>query len=124
MTIGDRIKMRRLQIGLSVDQVAEKIGKNRATVYRYESNDIGKFPLDILYPLADALQTTPAYLMGWEECDNVPFDRTNQQAQPYDRNIIRIASRNGTYQERILSDEQLAALKAILDQMPDASDDL
>ena len=66
MTIGDRIKTRRLKIGLSVDQIAEKIGKNRATVYRYESNEIEKFPLDILFPLAEALQTTPGYLMGWE----------------------------------------------------------
>ena len=67
MTIGDRIKLRRLEIGLSVDQVAAKIGKNRATVYRYESSDIEKFPIDILEPLADALRTTPAYLMGWDD---------------------------------------------------------
>lgn len=65
-SIGDRIKKRRLEIGLSVDQVAEKIGKNRATVYRYESSEIEKFPIDILGPLSEALQTTPAYLMGWE----------------------------------------------------------
>ena len=66
MSIGDRIKRRRLEVGLSVDQVAEKIGKNRATVYRYESSEIEKFPIDILAPLADALRTTPGYLMGWE----------------------------------------------------------
>ena len=70
MSIGDRIKRRRLEIGLSVDQVAEKIGKNRATVYRYESKEIEKFPIDILAPLAEALRTTPAYLMGWENKDN------------------------------------------------------
>lgn len=70
MTIGERIKARRLEIGLSVDQVAEKIGKNRATVYRYESNEIEKYTLDVLIPLAEALRTSPAYLMGWE--DNVP----------------------------------------------------
>ena len=67
MKIGERIKRRRLEIGLSVDQLAEVIGKNRATIYRYESNEIEKFPLDILYPLAEALRTTPAYLMGWED---------------------------------------------------------
>ena len=71
MTIGDRIKQRRLEIGLSVDQVADKIGKNRATVYRYESKEIEKFPIDILSPLAEALQTTPAYLMGWEDAGAV-----------------------------------------------------
>jgi len=67
MTIGDRIKLRRKEIGLSVDQLAERIGKNRATVYRYESNEIEKFPLEILEPLASALCTTPANLMGWDE---------------------------------------------------------
>ncbi len=77
MSIGDRIKQRRLEIGLSVDQVAAKIGKNRATVYRYESSEIEKFPIDILSPLADALLTTPAYLMGWES-----------DASPLPNNII------------------------------------
>lgn len=67
MTIGKRIQARRKEIGMTVDQLAEKIGKNRATVYRYESNDIEKYPLDILQPLADALRTTPAFLMGWED---------------------------------------------------------
>lgn len=72
MTIGDRIKQRRLEIGLTVDQLAAKIGKNRATVYRYESSDIEKFPIDVLSPLADALRTTPAYLMGWDETPIAP----------------------------------------------------
>lgn len=70
MNIGARIKARRKELGLSVDEVAAKINKNRATVYRYESNEIDKFPLDILYPLAEALQTTPAYLMGWDADDH------------------------------------------------------
>ena len=67
MTIGERIKQRRQELGLTADQVAEAIGKNRATVYRYESNEIEKFPIDILYPLAEALHTTPQYLMGWDQ---------------------------------------------------------
>lgn len=67
MTVGDRIKQRRLELGLSVDDLASKLNKNRATVYRYESNDIENFPTSTLEPLAKALGTTPAYLMGWEE---------------------------------------------------------
>lgn len=65
MTIGDRIKFRRKELGLSVDDVAKKLGKNRATVYRYESDDIENLPITILEPLAKVLQTTPAELMGW-----------------------------------------------------------
>lgn len=70
MKIGERIKRRREELGLSADQVAEKIGKNRATVYRYESNDIKNFPIEVLTPLADVLKTTPAYLMGWDLGDD------------------------------------------------------
>ena len=67
MTIGERIKNRRLELGLTAESVAKVMNKNRATVYRYESNDITKLPTTVLEPLAKALQTTPAYLMGWED---------------------------------------------------------
>ncbi len=69
MSIGKRIKFLRKQNGLSIDDLASKLGKNRATVYRYENGDIENLPLDILDPLADALNTTPAYLMGWVSKD-------------------------------------------------------
>jgi len=36
------------------------------TIYRYESNDIEKMPVTILKPLAEALETTPSDLIGWE----------------------------------------------------------
>lgn len=73
MTIGERIKERRIQLGFSVDELAQKIGKNRATIYRYESNDIENFPTTILEPLAKVLETTPSYLMGWDEKPNPSF---------------------------------------------------
>ena len=67
MTISERIKARRKELGLSADKVAEAIGKDRSTIFRYERGDIDKVPIDILKPLAEALKTTPAYIMGWEE---------------------------------------------------------
>lgn len=65
MSIGNRIKLLRKQRGLTVEELAAKLGKNRTTVYRYENGDIENLPLDILNPLAEALDTTPAHLMGW-----------------------------------------------------------
>ena len=67
MTVGSRIREFRKRLGLSVDDVAEKLKKNRATIYRYESDDIENLPAPILEPLAKVLQTTPAELMGWEQ---------------------------------------------------------
>jgi len=65
MKIGKQIKNRRLELGLSVDELAAKLGKNRATVYRYESDDIEKLPITVLAPLAEVLDCSPSYLMGW-----------------------------------------------------------
>lgn len=50
----ERIKALRLQSGLSADELGRRIGKNRATVYRYESDDIENMPVSILQPLSDA----------------------------------------------------------------------
>lgn len=65
MKIGDRIRNRRKGLGMSAEELGEKLGKNRATIYRYESNDIENLPSAVLEPLAKALYTTPAELMGW-----------------------------------------------------------
>lgn len=72
-TIGKRIHDRRVELDLSVDDLAAMLGKNRATVYRYESDEIENFPMQIIEPLAKALKTTPAYIMGWDDSlpDNI-----------------------------------------------------
>lgn len=67
MTIGKKIKDLRKKQNISIDELASKLGKNRATIYRYEKGDIENLPLDTLVPLAKALNTTPAHLMGWDE---------------------------------------------------------
>ena len=67
MNVGQRISSRRKELGLSADEVAAYLKKDRSTIYRYESNDIEKLPTSILEPLSKILQTTPAYLMGWED---------------------------------------------------------
>ena len=67
MTTGERMKQRRKEIGFSAEKVAERLGVSPATIYRYEKGDIEKVAVDSLAELAKILQTTPAYLMGWEE---------------------------------------------------------
>lgn len=64
MTTGEKIRTRRKQLGMSVEDLAAKLGKNRATIYRYESNAI-EMPASLLKPLADALDTIPDELMDW-----------------------------------------------------------
>ncbi|MBQ8952915.1 MAG: helix-turn-helix domain-containing protein [Clostridia bacterium] len=68
-SIGERIHRRRLALGISVDDLARALGKNRTTIYRYENSRIGKLPSAVLEPLARALDTTPEALMGWPEAE-------------------------------------------------------
>lgn len=76
MTIGDRIRNRRIELGLSIEQVALELNISRATAYRYEGNYIEKLPVSTLEPLARVLKTTPEYLMGWSDniSKHVDFD--------------------------------------------------
>lgn len=73
-TIYERIKQRRKELNLSADTVAKFLGVSRATIYRYESSEIEKLPTTILEPLSKILQTTPEYLMGWDDTTNTTND--------------------------------------------------
>lgn len=77
MDVGERIKNRRKQLGLSAEQIAAELGVSPATVYRYESNEIMNMRIDKLEPIAKALHTSPAYLMGWSEETSSAAEDTN-----------------------------------------------
>lgn len=83
MRIGERIKQRRLELGYTADALAKLLNKNRATIYRYENGDIENMPIDVLEPLAKALNTTPAYLMGWQEPHQGSTSTLSKQTEDY-----------------------------------------
>ena len=66
-SFGDRIRLRRKELGLSVDDIADALGIHRSTVYRYESDEVEKLPISALEPLSHVLKTTPAKLLGFED---------------------------------------------------------
>ena len=72
MTTGERIKLQRKKLSMSAEQLAEKVNLSPATIYRYEKGDIEKVPADILKKIARALNSSPAYLMGWEPDSKPP----------------------------------------------------
>lgn len=74
-SLGARIRRIRLDRGLSVDKLAEKLNKSRASIYiyRYEGEDVENMPIGVLVPLAKALGMTPIELLGWDD------DKTDKQ---------------------------------------------
>ena len=66
-TLYDRIKSRRTELGLTVEELAHKMGyKDKSSISKIE-NGKADIPQSKIAAFADALQTTPTYLMGWEE---------------------------------------------------------
>lgn len=98
MTTGERIRTRRKQLGMSVDDLATKLGKNRATIYRYESDTI-EMPASLLKPLADALDTVPDALMDWGGLLASETERQDkmQEILPLIADGISIEGRNQKY---------------------------
>lgn len=88
MTIGERIKNRRKSLKMSADDVAEKLGVSRSTVFRYEKGDIEKFPTQLLNSLADVLHTTPGYLMGWEKQEKISISSIYDQLEKPRQQIV------------------------------------
>lgn len=67
MDISKKIKNRRKELSLTMLEVAQKVGVSEATVSRWESGDIANMRRDKIALLANALQVTPSYIMGWDE---------------------------------------------------------
>lgn len=66
-TLYDRIKSRRIELGLTVEELAHKMGyKDKSSISKIE-NGKADIPQSKIAAFADALETTTAYLMGWEE---------------------------------------------------------
>lgn len=77
MHVGDRIRNRRKELGLSAERVAELMGVSPATIYRYESSAIMNMGIDKLEPIAEVLQVHPAYLMGWSDSPTIVEGKDN-----------------------------------------------
>ncbi|MCJ7855088.1 helix-turn-helix domain-containing protein [Lachnospiraceae bacterium NSJ-143] len=67
MDIGKRIKSKREELGITQTELALKINSSKQTVYKYENGIVSNIPFDKIELIAQALNTTPACLMGWDK---------------------------------------------------------
>lgn len=139
---GKNLRAARKKNGLTLEQVAEKYnqsfggGLSKGTLSKYE-NDKQEPMVTVVFNLSKILKVNVDFLLNGEpateeqcECWDKKYnpngelcDEKNIPAHSVEgRNVIKIAGRDGTYEERTLTDEQLNALLAIINQMPDADD--
>lgn len=115
MNVSSKLKEIRLNKSKSQQEVADYLEITRQAYSHYE---VGRRKPDYetLLKLAEFYEVSVLDFLF--NAEKEPTANGGQQ------NLIKIIGRNGSYEERILSDQQIAAVKAILDQLPDASDDL
>lgn len=71
MGLKENLKNKRLELNLTLEEVAKQLSISKPTLQRYESGVISNIPSDKIEKLAEILNTTPAILMGWDvEIDN------------------------------------------------------
>ena len=61
-----RIKELRRARGMTLEELATRVGTSKQTISRYENGIISNIPPERILSLAEALYTTPSVLMGWE----------------------------------------------------------
>ena len=90
--IMSRMKKRREELDMSYQTLSDKVGISKSTLQRYETGYIKNMPVDKLEDIANALQVSPAYLMGWtNEVVDQPitiaahFDGTEYTEEQLDR---------------------------------------
>lgn len=76
----EKIKLRRLELGLSYQELSDLTGINKSTLQRYETGFIKKVPINQVQVIAKALRVSPGYLMGWENDNTSPTYYLNPEA--------------------------------------------
>jgi transcriptional regulator with XRE-family HTH domain len=103
MNIGQRIKQRRLELNLSQDELAKKVGyKSRSSINKIElSRDL---PLKKVELMAKALETTPSYLMGWNDINVTGIGRALKELTHNSDLELAYLSRNANIPKPVLDD--------------------
>ena len=113
MLLGQKIKHLRKELHITQDELAKKINTTKQAIYKYESGIVENIPSSKIVLLAEALQTTPAYLMGWEE-----DLQTHKKEDAVSDIFVRLRSDdkflNAVQKIYSLNDEQLEAVITML----------
>ena len=70
MEIKDILSQRRKELNMTMKQVADKVGVSEGTISRWESGKIADMRRDKIMAYAQALNISPAIIMGWDNVDS------------------------------------------------------
>lgn len=113
MTIGERIKKKRLDMHLTLEELSKLVDVQRQTLSRYETGIISNIPLTKIEQLAKIFNCSPSYLLGWSD---------NEEQSDIKTNITIIGQGNGGNKSIVVSKEDFEVIKTVLDAMHKRND--
>lgn len=117
MTKGERIKLLREKANMTQEELAKLLNTTKQTIYKYEQSVVTNIPSDRVERIAEVLNSTPAYIMGWES----DKPETSKKIDAATDVLIRMETDN-LYSELVLTlykmdNDRLSAVKAMLDSL-------
>ena len=73
MSLQDDLKNKRIELGMTMAELAKKVGVSEATISRWESGDIANMKRDKIVLLAKALHVSPIFIMGMDDNTSQPL---------------------------------------------------
>lgn len=105
-------------------ELERAIGIPPKTINKWNSGVVKSY-MKYIVQIAKFFNVNADYLLGNTDDPSPAGQKETPTPVPEDgpaKNVIKIAGRDGSFIERQLTDEQVAALKLIVDQLPDADD--
>ncbi|MEG2522295.1 MAG: helix-turn-helix transcriptional regulator [Anaerovoracaceae bacterium] len=107
--MGAKIKRLRTDMGMTLEALGEKVGVGKSTVRKWENGMIENMKRDKIAKVANALNVSPSYLMGWDEDptivkrdklldeidDFLNIHKYNLICESYDDDYFRITNSSG-----------------------------
>lgn len=103
MSVKDLIREKRLSLGMTMKEVADKVGVSEATISRWESGEISNMRRGAISALAKALNISPNEIMGWEQ-SSAPISDDIPTVSPSGQ---KIDARTRRQLEKVLDDDNL-----------------
>lgn len=116
MNSGDIIKNRRIELGLTQEELGEKIGVQKSAIAKYENGTVENLKRSVIAKLAEVLQLSPLQIMGLEdESEGLKNFTSAKEAVRFllEQNVIMAL--NGVDIAKLSEEEQIQMANEVLE---------
>ena len=103
MDMGAKIHLLRTQNDMTLEELGNKVGVGKSTVRKWENGIIANMKRDKILKVAEALNTSPAYLMGWSDSTESLAQEKILEIMSYYEQLNDLGKGTATEQVRLLT---------------------